>query len=57
MAQRHMYFDSSKAQKQLGFSTSDVRSALERAVAWFRDNRYSTPAKRCAVCVESIPPS
>ena len=57
MAQRHMYFDSSKAQKQLGYSTSDVRSALERAVAWFRDNRYSTPAKRCAVCVESIPPS
>ncbi len=38
MAQRHMYFDSARARRELGFEPGSVSLALERAVRWFRNN-------------------
>jgi dihydroflavonol-4-reductase len=40
MAQRHMYFDSGRARRELGFTPGEVKAALERAVRWFRENGY-----------------
>ncbi len=40
MAQRHMYFDSTRARRELGFMPGDVVHALDRAVRWFRENGY-----------------
>jgi dihydroflavonol-4-reductase len=40
MAKKYMYFDSSKAVQELGYSQTPVRQALEEAVDWFRENRY-----------------
>ncbi len=40
MARKFMYFDSSKAVQELGFTQSPVRDALSRAVDWFRANGY-----------------
>ena len=40
MAGKKMFFDSAKAVRELGLPQSPVRAALERAVAWFRDNGY-----------------
>ncbi|HKB71885.1 MAG TPA: hopanoid-associated sugar epimerase [Thermoanaerobaculia bacterium] len=45
MARHRMYFDSSKAVRELGFPQSPVEDALARAVAWFRDHGYSAPAR------------
>jgi len=36
MAKYHMYFTSSKAERELGYTARPYRSALEDAVAWFR---------------------
>jgi dihydroflavonol-4-reductase len=35
-----MYFDSSKAVRELGFPQSPVRDALVRAVEWFEMHGY-----------------
>jgi dihydroflavonol-4-reductase len=40
MARKYMFFDSSKARKELGFSPGSPRSALEKAVCWFVENGY-----------------
>ena len=40
MSSERMYVDCSKAETQLNFRPSPVRGALERAIAWFRDNGY-----------------
>lgn len=40
MAKKYMYFDSSKAVRQLGLPQTPVRQALEEAVAWFREYGY-----------------
>jgi dihydroflavonol-4-reductase len=40
MSRHRMYFDGSKAVFELGMPQSPVRGALERAVAWFRENGY-----------------
>ncbi|HZZ66005.1 MAG TPA: NAD-dependent epimerase/dehydratase family protein [Candidatus Baltobacteraceae bacterium] len=40
MSVDRMFVDSSKAQRELGFSPSPVRDALQRAVSWYRDNGY-----------------
>lgn len=37
MSRMRMYADSSKAQRELGYSPSSVRAALERAVMWYRE--------------------
>ena len=39
MARKRMYFDPSKAVRELGLPQTDVRQALEEAVAWFRADR------------------
>lgn len=40
MARKFMFFDSSKAVRELGLPQSPVRDALRRAVEWFRSNGY-----------------
>ena len=40
MAKKFMYFDSSKAEKELGLPRRPVAEALGRAVEWFRANGY-----------------
>jgi dihydroflavonol-4-reductase len=40
MSRHRMYFDASKAVRELGFPQSPVEDALARAVAWFRGNGY-----------------
>ena len=40
MAHRHMFFDSSKAIRELGLPQTPVEEALREAVAWFRENGY-----------------
>ncbi len=41
MAKKFMYFDSSKAVRELGLPQTPVRQALEEAVAWFREHGYA----------------
>jgi dihydroflavonol-4-reductase len=40
MAGRYMYYDASKAVRELGLPQSPIEGALERAVRWFVDNGY-----------------
>ncbi|MGH7409895.1 MAG: hopanoid-associated sugar epimerase [Candidatus Methylomirabilis sp.] len=40
MARRQMFFDASKAVRELGLPQSPIEPALERAVRWFTDNGY-----------------
>lgn len=40
MAAHHMYFDSSRAVRELGLSQTPVHDSLESAVEWFRSNGY-----------------
>ncbi|MEI6214816.1 MAG: hopanoid-associated sugar epimerase [Desulfuromonadales bacterium] len=41
MAAKFMYFDSTKAVSELELPQNSVTDALQRAVKWFRDNRYT----------------
>lgn len=41
MAAKFMFFDSSKAVKELGLLQSSVKDALNRAVGWFKENGYA----------------
>ncbi|MZG30790.1 MAG: NAD-dependent epimerase/dehydratase family protein [Nitrospinae bacterium] len=41
MAKHFMYFDSSKAVRELGLPQNPVESALEQAVNWFKENPVS----------------
>ena len=41
MARHHMYASSAKAQSELGYETTSITAALERAVRWYRDNGYA----------------
>jgi len=36
MAKKKMFFDSSRAIAELGYTTRPAREALEDAIAWFR---------------------
>lgn len=40
MAAKFMYFDSSRAVRELGLPQTPVREALQRAVEWFRQHGY-----------------
>jgi dihydroflavonol-4-reductase len=40
MSRHAMYYDSSKAVRELGLPQSQIEVALEKAVRWFRDNGY-----------------
>ncbi len=41
MAAKFMYFDSTRAVRELGLPQTPVRDALKRAVEWFRQNGYA----------------
>ncbi|MBI3615741.1 MAG: NAD-dependent epimerase/dehydratase family protein [Candidatus Omnitrophica bacterium] len=41
MAGKRMFFDSSKAVRELGLPQSSIEGALGKAVAWFRQNGYA----------------
>jgi dihydroflavonol-4-reductase len=41
LARHKMWFDASKAVRELGLPRNPVESALERAVKWFREHRYA----------------
>ncbi len=40
MAKYFMYFDSSKAVRELGLPQSSIKKALEEAILWYRENGY-----------------
>ena len=40
MAKKFMYFDSSKARRELGLPQRPTSEALQRAVDWFKNNGY-----------------
>jgi dihydroflavonol-4-reductase len=40
MSQHRMFFDASKAVRELGLPQSPVEEALARAAAWFREKGY-----------------
>jgi len=44
MARHKMFVKSSKAEVELGYQAGSVEAALERAVCWYRENRYLTGA-------------
>lgn len=44
MSRDYMYFDSSKAVRELGFRQTPIEDALERAVSWFRARGYTRDA-------------
>jgi dihydroflavonol-4-reductase len=46
MARKKMYFDASKAVRELGLPQTPVEAALERAVRWFYDNGYVLEGRR-----------
>lgn len=46
MARKRMFFDPSKAVRELGLPQSPVEAALERAVAWFRAQGYAPAGPR-----------
>jgi len=41
MAAKFMYFDSTRAVRELGLPQTPVRDALQRSVEWFRQNGYA----------------
>ena len=40
MASRYGYFDASKAVNELGFRQTPIKTTIEKAVNWFRENGY-----------------
>lgn len=40
MARKYMFFDCSKAVRELHMPQNSIEGAMERAIAWFRDNGY-----------------
>ncbi|MBM3945814.1 MAG: NAD-dependent epimerase/dehydratase family protein [SAR202 cluster bacterium] len=43
-ARRRVKVDSAKAVRELGYRSTSVRQALERAVAWYREREYVRPS-------------
>lgn len=48
MARHHMWVDSTKAERELGFQSGSVAEALQRAVQWYRAHGYVTARGRVA---------
>jgi dihydroflavonol-4-reductase len=48
MSKSFMFFDGSKAVRELGLPQSPIEPALERAVRWFVDHHYAPPLRRTA---------
>jgi dihydroflavonol-4-reductase len=40
MSRKAMYYDSSKAVRELGLPQNPIEAALEKAVRWFEENGY-----------------
>jgi dihydroflavonol-4-reductase len=40
LGSRYAYFDTSKAVNELGFSQTPIKTTIEKAVNWFRENGY-----------------
>jgi dihydroflavonol-4-reductase len=40
LSRHRMFFDTSKAVRQLGLPQTPIEEALERAVRWFKENGY-----------------
>jgi len=40
MSRKHMYFSSAKAERELGYTWRDPRSAIREAIDWFKDEGY-----------------
>jgi dihydroflavonol-4-reductase len=40
MSKKMMYYDSSKAVRELGLPQNPIEAALEKAVHWFQENGY-----------------
>ena len=40
LSRHYEFFDSSKAQRELGYTHAPARQALSKAVAWYRENGY-----------------
>jgi dihydroflavonol-4-reductase len=43
LARHMMFFDSAKAERELGYAAAPIEGALRRAVGWYRDNGYAPP--------------
>jgi len=48
MARKRMFFDASRAVRELGLPQTPVEDALARAVRWFCENGYAPPPPRLA---------
>jgi dihydroflavonol-4-reductase len=40
MARKYMFFDCSKAVRELHMPQNPIEGAIERAITWFQDNGY-----------------
>jgi dihydroflavonol-4-reductase len=49
MARHKMFVRSSKAETELGYEPGSVEAAFERAVSWYRENKYLTDAEASAM--------
>ena len=61
MARHHMFFDDSKARRELGYVSRPYREGLSDAVAWFRSHGYtqmivdgSLPSFPCRLGLPSV---
>ncbi len=59
MSKSVMFFDASKAVRELGFPQSPIEPAFERAVSWFIDHEYAPAAARLLPLPhnQQLPPS
>jgi dihydroflavonol-4-reductase len=56
MSRKKMYFDSSKAVRELGLPQTPVGAALERAVRWFVEHGYTPRAQGSGLRAQSAGP-
>ncbi len=47
MARKYMYFDCSKAVRELQLTQNPIEGAIEKAIKWFEDNGYAKARKLC----------
>jgi dihydroflavonol-4-reductase len=47
MARKYMYYDCSKAVRELQLPQNPIEGAIEKAIQWFEDNGYAKARKLC----------